>query len=131
MPCPLFEPRERLILASDSAARFPLLAEFAGICHADGKEHSTRFCNHGNAKGECSRFPDEMPVSAVRFDVTAKTSRALTILVIEEQNHWPHAWSRFQYLIAEERLEPEIEEICRRAQVFHFCRNYLGKFKCQ
>jgi hypothetical protein len=138
MPCPLFEPREKIPAAPEFRARLPLIFEFKGICHAaaaeplaeytEGSAHSAACCNQGNAKGICSKFPSDLPVSAIRFDVTTRTPLALTVLVMEEENYWPRTWNKFDFVIAEQRLEPEIEDICRRAQVFHFCRSYLEKF---
>ena len=135
MPCPLFEPCTRVVQPPETTARLPLIFEFEGICHAGDEApnalHRLRYCNHGNARGHCASFPAAQAVSAIRFDVTATTPRMLSVLVIEEENYWPRSWSNFDFVIAEERLEPEIEDICRRAQVFQFCRSYLEKFKCQ
>lgn len=132
MPCPLFEPRSRVANASEAFARLPLLYEFDGVCHGGDEvptaEQRFHYCNRGNAKGHCRSFPSELATSAIRFNVTAKTAQKLTVLVVEEQNHWPRTWAQFNFWIGEERLEPEIEEVCRRAQVFQFCRSYLEKF---
>ena len=128
MPCPLFEPREKVIAASESVFRFPLIFEFTGVCHAGAAPESFRYCNHGNAKANCSVFPPAEPVSAIRFDVRAQTPQALTVLVLEEQDHWPRAWNEIEFLIATERLSPDISDTCRRSQFIHFCRSYLEKF---
>jgi len=133
MPCPLFEPRTKVSPARVPAPRLPLIEEFEGICHAGetviDPEHRFKFCNRGNAAGECRSFPPGLAISAVRFTVTRITPRTLSVLVVEEQNHWPSAWSRVDFIIDEQRLEPEINEVCRRAQVFHFCVSYLEKTK--
>jgi hypothetical protein len=117
---------------SEGSARLPLLYEFEGVCHGGDEvatpEHRFRYCNRGNAKGQCHSFPAALATSAIRFNVTGKTAQELTVLVMEEQDHWPSTWAQFKFVIAEQRLEPEIEEVCRRAQVFQFCRSYLDKF---
>jgi hypothetical protein len=125
MPCPFFEPRAPLASPADIVIRYPLIFQFGGICHVTGGEHSSRDCNHGNAKGHCFHFPLAMPVSAIRFDVTAHTELSLTVLMVEEENHWPRSWSKVNFDIAGERLEPEIADLCRRSQLLHFCRSYL------
>lgn len=129
MPCPLFEPRQRVSPPREVTIRLPLLFEFEGVCHAGGNaptpEQRFRYCNHGYAKGNCVRFPESVAISAIRFDVTGQTASLLTVLVLEEENHWPRAWSTFEFLIHERCLRPEIEDICRRAQVLQFCLAYL------
>jgi hypothetical protein len=131
MPCPLFEPRRKLD-SDHPLARLPLIYEFEGICQATGEAapalYRFQYCNRGNARGECPHFPADQMVSAVRFNVTAKTSERLSVLVIEEENHWPRATRQIDFRIGEERLEPEIEDVCRRAQIFRFCQSYLEKF---
>jgi hypothetical protein len=89
--------------------------------------HRFHYCNRGNAKGNCPSFPKELTLSAVRFTVAGKTPLSLRVVVVEEEDHWPRAWTQFDFLIVEERLVPEIEDVCRRAQVFQFCRSYLER----
>ncbi len=132
MPCPLFEPQRRVIQATDAQSRLPLLYEFEGVCHAGENGitpiHRFHYCNRGNARGYCESFPATMPLTAVRFNVTGRTPAVLTVLVMEEENHWPRIWSTFEFGIADGHLQPEIEDTCRRAQLFHFCRGYLERF---
>lgn len=132
MPCPLFEPQKKTELAQSPLGRFPLLFEFEGACGSTtpkgGDQQHLQICNLGYAKGRCSRFPDDFPVSAVRFHVTAKTAQVLSVLVLEEADHWPYFSYPIKFLIAEGRLDPEIEDRCRRAQIFQFCRSFLEKF---
>jgi hypothetical protein len=130
MPCPLFEPQVRISQSQpEIIIRFPLLYEFEGVCHATGlappPDHVLRHCNHGYAKGNCVSFPDSLAISAVRFSVTSQTPSQLTVLVLEEENHWPRHWSSFEFLIQDHRLLPEIEDTCRRAQIIQFCRAFL------
>jgi hypothetical protein len=132
MPCPLFEPKRKADPALDSGARLPLVYEFEGICHAGENimdaAHRFHYCNRGYAKGNCLNFPTAISLSALRFDVTGRTPSILSVLVIEEENHWPRAWTRFSFSIQDGHLEPEIADVCRRAQVFQFCLSYLEKF---
>ena len=129
MPCPLFEPKSKVVQPRIPAPRLPLLNEFEGICHAGENvvdpEHRFHFCNRGNAREACSSFPKSLNVSAVRFTVTAATGQILTVLVIEEENHRPANWFKIDFMIEDQRLEPEIGDVCRRAQLFHFCASYL------
>lgn len=129
MPCPLFEPRQRISQAREATIRLPLIYEFEGVCHAGNHaptpEHRFRYCNHGYAKGNCANYPEAGLISAVRFDVTKRTSSLLTVLVLEEANHWPRSWSTFEFLIQDQRIQPEIADTCRRAQLFEFCQAYL------
>lgn len=132
MPCPLFEPVRRVTPPSGVSLRLPLIFEFEGICHAANeavdRAHRFRYCNHGNARGRCHSFPPEMLTSALRFNITDRTASSLKVEVVEEENYWPRAWSSFEFLIQDSSLVPEIEDKCRRAQVFHFCRSFLDKF---
>jgi hypothetical protein len=115
------------------APRLPLLFEFEGVCHAGEMailpHHRFHYCNRGNAKGNCASFPSASKVTAVRFTVTAVTSHSLTVLVLEEHDHWPGVHRHVDFLIDEQRLQPDIADICRRAQVLTFCRSYLEKIK--
>jgi hypothetical protein len=130
MPCPLFEPQVRITrLQPEIIIRFPLLYEFEGVCHATGHapppDHSLRHCNHGYAKGHCASFPDALAISAVRFSVARQTPSELTVLVLEEENHWPRHWAAVEFSIQDHRLCPEIEDTCRRAQIIQFCCAFL------
>jgi len=133
MPCPLFEPRAKVELPRVPAPRLPLLHEFAGVCHAGESnidpQHRFQYCNQGNAKGRCPSFPATVALSCVRFAVIRLTEQTLTVLVVEEENYCPKAWSTIDFLIHDQRLEPEISNVCRRAQVFHFCLGYLENTK--
>lgn len=131
MPCPLFEPRTKAIPQQYPPPRLPLIFEFEGICHAGetavSPENRFNYCNRGNAKGACNFFPAGLPLSALRYNVTRVTPEVLTVLVIEEENHWPGSCNAVEFTIAELRFEPEVTDICRRAQLFHFCLSYLEK----
>ncbi len=111
------------------APRLPLIQEFEGICHGGepviSPDHRFHLCNRGNANGTCASFPAGLGVTAIRFSVTACTATALTLLVVEEHNHWPGAWQTVQFCLEEKRLYPEVRDVCRRAQIRHFCESYL------
>lgn len=129
MPCPLFEPVARVIQERVPAPRLPLIHEFEGICHAGERkidpDHRFHYCNRGNANGNCANFPATMALTAIRFSVTARTENSLTVLMVEEQNHWPDAWKTIDFLIYEKRVDPDISDVCRRAQMLRFCESYL------
>ncbi len=133
MACPLFEPRTRVNQGPGNDPRLPLIYEFEGICHAGESVidplHRFKYCNRGNAKGHCRNLPSTLDVSAIRFSVTRSTPQTLTVLVIEEQDHWARSWTTVHFKISEQQLEPEMEDVCRRAQVFQFCVSYLEKTK--
>ncbi len=109
--------------------RLPLIHEFEGICHAGGAEkdaeHRFKYCNHGYAKGHCGSFPENVALSAIRFTVMSRDASSLAVVVVEEQDHWPRSWRRVEFQIQDGRLVPEIDDTCRRAQVFQFCLSYL------
>ncbi len=133
MPCPLFEPTKKADQAQGHAPRLPLLYEFEGICHAGetsiDPQHRFQFCNRGYAKVSCKVFPMDMAIAAIRFTLMRATPTALSVLAVEEEDHWPISWRRIDFIIGENRLEPEISDICRRAQIFQFCLSYLEKNK--
>lgn len=112
--------------------RLPLIHEFEGICHAGqidtSAEQPFKFCNHGYAKGHCASFPESVSLSAVRFSVVSRTDSSFTVVVVEEEDHWPRSWSSFEFVIQDGRIVPAIEDNCRRAQVFQFCLSYLDTF---
>lgn len=134
MPCPFFEPER---IASDrqhTKARLPLLAEYDGSCHAAGRvvpaPVALRFqcCNHGYSRGTCEHFPPTEPRASLRYDVARRTASALEVICIEEQDYAPLRWRSVEYLMKTEELNPEIDDICARAQLLAFCRGYLARF---
>jgi hypothetical protein len=129
VPCPLFEPLAKVVPARDPEPRLPLIHEYDGICHAGEEridpEHRFHCCNRGNAKGTCASFPANLALTAIRFSVTARTASALTVLMVEEHNHWPGAWKTIDFMISEKRVTPEVSDVCRRAQILRFCDSYL------
>lgn len=133
MPCPFFEP-QRILGAANSSARLPLIHEYDGLCHALGQPTPApekarfRWCNHGNSKGCCQVFPAEEKRSSLRYDVVARDAITLRVLCIEEQSYAPVRWYSIQYVFGDERLDPEPDDICVRAQILSFCRSYLARF---
>ena len=133
MPCPYFEPRH-IVSSQYSNARLPLLQEHAGLCRA-GKEPLEappamrfRYCNHGYSRGICEHFPGTETRSCLRYQLTRFTGTEFEIEIIEEQDYAPAAWRAVKYSVGEDRLDPEIQDCCIRAQVVAFCRAYLGRF---
>ncbi len=133
MPCPLFEPLRKVTEPRTPSPRLPLLYEFEGICHAGetdvSPDHRFHYCNRGNAQGNCASFPEDYAISAIRFSVTSRTPQILTVLMLEEHNHWPGARKTIEFLIEQRQLQPQISDICRHAQILNFCVSYLEKTK--
>jgi hypothetical protein len=134
MPCPYFEPQRVATDPQYASARVPLLDEYDGLCHAVGEPlavpSALRFqcCNHGYSRGCCGRFPESEARSGLRYNVVRRTAGALEILCVEEQHYAPLRWHSVQYFFEDERIEPELADLCTRAQVVAFCRSYLKRF---
>jgi hypothetical protein len=134
MPCPYFEPKTITSTANPSAGRRPLIDEYDGLCHAQGEPVPVpdagrfRWCNHGNSKGACPRFPQGETRSCLRYEVTEYKERSMRVLCIEEQSHSPLHWYSLAFIPDEEKLEPEPQDACVRSQVLAFCRSYLARF---
>ena len=133
MPCPYFEPRHT-VSPEHVNARLPLIDEHEGLCHADGEPFEApatmrfRYCNHGYSRGACEHFPGTETRSCLRYQLTRLTGTEFEIAIIEEQDYAPTGWCIVKYSIDQERLEPEIQDCCIRAQVVAFCRAYLSRF---
>ncbi len=133
MPCPYFEPQHAVADPTHVNARLPLIDEFAGLCHA-GPEPSPvdvprlRFCNHGNARGQCAHFPAAETRSAFRFNVLGRSAASLNVLFVEESLYAPVAWRSLTFTIDSGRLDPDPADACRRAQLLAFCRSYLRRY---
>jgi hypothetical protein len=134
MPCPYFEPHTVVAHPKHSNARLPLLDEYDGLCRAipvvESVPAERRFtsCNQGYSRGCCEHFPAAEPRSALRYSVISYSAAVLQILCIEEQNYAPLRWHPAQYFPNTGRLEPEISDLCMRAQILAFCRSYLERF---
>ncbi len=133
MPCPYFEPRHT-VSSQYPNARLPLLQEHAGFCHAGNEPLETplamrfRYCNQGYSRGACEHFPSAETRSCLRYQLNRLTGTEFEIAIIEEQDYAPTAWRVVKYSMEQERLEPEIQDCCIRAQVVAFCRAYLVRF---
>jgi hypothetical protein len=134
MPCPFFEPQRVVRVPEYPNARVPLLEEYDGVCRAAGfpvpapEAVRFRWCNHGYSRGSCPHFPANEIRSAIRFDVLAADSAVLTILFVQEQEYAPLRHETLRYTIAGEVLEPEMEDLCARAQALAFCRSFVRRF---
>ncbi len=134
MPCPFFEPQRIATDPQHANARLPLLDEYDGLCHAQAETITApatlRFgcCNHGYSRGCCDRFPAGEIRSGLRYDVVRRSPAALEIVCVEEQQYAPLRWQSIRYFFDTERIEPELTDLCMRAQVVAFCRNYLKRF---
>ena len=134
MPCPFFEPQRPAPDPLHPGARMPLLEEYEGKCHASAEpfrasaELRFQCCNHGYSRGTCASFPAAEARSCVRFDILRSDTAALEILYLEERNHAPVRWRTIRYVLSTEILEPDLTDVCARAQVLAFCRSYLRRF---
>ena len=134
MPCPYFEPTRVATDPQHPGARLPLLVEYDGLCHATGQPLETpsavrfRCCNHGYSLGCCERFPADEVRSGLRYNVVRRTGATLEIICVEEQQYAPLRWYSIQYSLESERIEPELTDLCIRAQVLAFCRSYIRRF---
>ena len=115
-------------------ARLPLIDEYGGLCHATAEpiavpaELRFRCCNHGYSRGCCSRFPLGEHRSSLRYDVVLRTETTLELICIEEEDYAPLRWHPVQYVLANGILQPELPDVCIRAQAIAFCRSYLQRF---
>jgi hypothetical protein len=134
MPCPYFEPQRAAAHPQYASARLPLIEEYEGVCHAGSEPFAApadrrfRHCNHGYSRGLCGHFPESEQRSGLRYDVLSRSGEALQVLWIEEQAFAPVRWQVTCYSVANEQLEPEIEDCCVRAQLLAFCRSYMRRF---
>lgn len=134
MPCRYFEPQQAMQGGEHTHVRVPLIREHEGVCHAGTTPTAApptmrfRCCNHGYSNGCCDRLPREEQGSSTRFSVTGRTANALVVLWVEERDYAPVRWQSFEYSLQTGLMEPEVAEMCRRAQLYAFCRSYLQKF---
>jgi len=133
MPCPFFEPRRLVGNPRHPGARLPLLDEYEGFCQAGAAPvpapETVRFehCNRGYSRGCCDRFPAGETRSGLRYDIAERSTTALLVLCIEEQDYTPLRWHSVRYFFEGERLEPEPPDGCERAQLLAFCRGYMRR----
>jgi len=134
MPCPYFEPQQVVAEPTHLNARLPLIDEFDGLCRAASEPlpvpqaSRLRLCNHGNARGQCAQFPADEKRTSIRFDVLRRSASNLEILYVEESLYAPLAWRPLTFLIGSERLDPDPQDACQRAQLLAFCRSYLRRY---
>jgi hypothetical protein len=134
MPCPFFEPQGVAADANHPGSRLPLIEEYDGNCHAGTErvpvpaEMRFRFCNHGYSRAGCSVYPAGEMRSGRRYTVTGRSDAALDVLCVEERDYAPVHWYETRFHIGEERLTPEIDDACARAQAIAFCRSFLARF---
>lgn len=134
MPCPYFEPLWPAGSPAYADARLPLIQEYDGSCHATDPISAApsdlrfRCCNHGYSRGECSRFPQAEPLSALRYHVVRRTPDAVELLCIEEIDHRPGRHFRFVYDVRAALLQPTAVNQRLQAQALAFCRSYIQRF---
>ena len=134
MPCPFFEPRALATAPEHRSARLPLFDEYDGDCRSASEAFPVpppqrfRYCNHGYSRHSCEHFPAAETRSSFRYAVIRHSSAALEIVCIEEQDYAPLRWHPAQYSPATGQFEPELADLCMRAQALAFCRSYLERF---
>jgi len=117
-----------------ATARLPLIDEYDGLCHASAPPIGApsplrfRYCNHGYSRGSCEYFPTGDPKSCTRYNVVRRTATTLEVLCIEEQDYAPLRWQSVQYWFEGDRIDPELTDLCMRAQLLAFCHSYLNRF---
>ncbi len=45
--------------------------------------------------------------------------------MLEERDYTPFAWQRITYQLNDEKLEPEMDDPSRHAQIVAFCRSFV------
>jgi len=136
MPCPFFEPRSAVPSTRFTGVRLPLIDEYSGLCHSEAGENTIAVdtahllqCNHGYASGLCPRFPPNAPTSALRYSVSSRTAREITLVWLEEQDHSPIRWGSLRYSIAEDTVSPLDLTPLIQAQALAFCRSFLLRLR--
>ena len=135
MPCPFFEPRSAVASTRLTGVRLPLVDEYSGLCHSGGEEAvavdaaQRPQCNHGYAGGLCPRFPPDAASSALRYSVSGRSTREITLVWLEEQDHSPLRWGSLRYSIAEDTLSPLDLTPLIQAQALAFCRSFLLRLR--
>jgi hypothetical protein len=132
MPCPFFEPQHAVELRTNVNRRLPLIVEYGGVCHArldapvPAPDGMRVLCNHGYSHTECTHFPMESSVAALRYSVVGRDGAVLDIVCIEESGYAPIRWHTLRYVAATDALEPQVTSTCMNAQALAFCRSYLN-----
>jgi hypothetical protein len=135
MPCPFFEPRKLASNPRSAQARLPLLDEYDGVCHAMPEPASPpealRFerCNHGYSRQLCQFFLPSEQRSCLRYHVLRAEVNFIEVLLISEQDYAPVHWQPIRYWRNPERLDPELNDVCAKAQLQAFCRSYIRRTK--
>jgi hypothetical protein len=136
MPCPFFEPRRVAVDPQFRDCRLPLIDEYEGSCHATAQpfpapaEQRFRCCNHGYSLGACPHFPGAER-SGYRYSIIATNESTIDLLFIEERQYAPLRWQSVRFFFVDQRMEPEVEDVCARAQITAFCQSYSKRFHNQ
>ena len=127
MACPFFDPLEPWPLDSwPGPARVPLGRPWRGRCVAPdgefdppGETVQREFCNFGNARGRCSRFPGDASAEAHRFSCSAmRGTRDFQEIWIEERECTPLRHVALDIACACGRPDPGASLPMRQAQAF-------------
>lgn len=133
MPCPVFHPIRVVDQPLYRSGRFPLIDEYEGVCTAQSDSHIPdretlfRSCNHGYCQASCSRFPEDQTIACLRYSVLRATAETLEIICVEEAEHEPRRWHRFEYLLEGAEVKGDVPTECIRAQAIAFCQAYVRR----
>jgi hypothetical protein len=134
MPCPVFYPTSQVSEPTRTGGRLPLINEYEGVCKADAEPYTPdpdtlfRCCNHGYSRGACSRIPLDAAQSSVRYSILGRRDASLQVMCVEETNHEPQKWHRFEYVVETAEVKCDSLTECMRAQAAAFCLAYVRRF---
>ena len=122
MCCPCFDPVEPRAGSGSQHARLPLGDFWSGVCRAGSEPEDAALpcCNLGYARGNCSRFPENQDLDAVRFGVAAEDAAAVRIRYIIERQHHPfaHGWLEYSLEAKAFAHSPADEILHRQARAY-------------
>ena len=64
----------------------------------------------------------------MRFSVLRQHAKGLDVAVIEELNFAPLRWQIVTFDQDQQAFDPELSDVCQRAQLLAFCRSHLHRF---
>lgn len=135
MACPYFFPVERFAEKMWSKPpRLPLGDPYLGICCVDPlrewrpDEATLReFCNQGNARGKCSRFPTGAGPDAVRFAVTGDREGTVTISYVVEKDRAPSEHGTLEYSTDGAGFQPNNASGLLERQAQAYAESYMRR----
>ena len=123
MACPYFYPVEHFADREwPNPPRLPLGDPYHGMCLVNPTRETRpdmaalrQWCNLGNARGKCPRFPEEASADAVRFMVAGDKDDVIKLQYVIEKDHAPLEHGPLEYSLKERRfLVGHSSELLRR-----------------